>query len=191
MYVNKSPVKKDTVKTKVTAPPANKPVIVNKPPVTTNPVVKKIPPVTKPVTDSIAKVSIPPVKTNPPIIVPKPEVLKTRTNELVKILTVADPDVTVKLYDNGEIDGDTISVYLDNKLVLSSKRLTASPLLIKLKMDKDNTEHELVMVAENLGRIPPNTSLMIVESGGQRFDVRITSTEQKNAVVRFKYQEQK
>ena len=54
-------------------------------------------------------------------------------------------------------------------------------------MDKDNAEHELVMVAENLGRIPPNTSLMIVESGGQRFDVRITSTQQKNALVRFKY----
>ena len=44
------------------------------------------------------------------------------------------------------------------------------------------------MVAENLGRIPPNTSLMIVEAGEQRFEVRITSTEQKNAVVRFKYQ---
>ena len=55
-------------------------------------------------------------------------------------------------------------------------------------MDEDNADHELIMVAENLGRIPPNTSLMIVESGEQRFDVRITSTEQKNAVVRFKYQ---
>jgi hypothetical protein len=66
--------------------------------------------------------------------------------------------------------------------------LTASPLVINLKMDEENPDHELVMVAENLGRIPPNTSLMIVEAGNQRFDVRITSTEQKNAVVRFKYQ---
>jgi hypothetical protein len=71
--------------------------------------------------------------------------------------------------------------------MLSSKRLTAAPLIIKFTLDDDNTEHELTMVAENLGRIPPNTSLMIVESGEQRFDVRITSTEQKNAVVRFKY----
>jgi len=45
----------------------------------------------------------------------------------------------------------------------------------------------LIMVAENLGRIPPNTSLMIVTAGDQRFEVRITSTEQKNALVRFKY----
>jgi hypothetical protein len=93
----------------------------------------------------------------------------------------------VKLYDNGQIDNDTISVYLDNQLVLSKKKLTTSALTINLKMDESNAEHELVMVAENLGEIPPNTSLMIVTAGEQRFEVRITSTEQKNAVVRFKY----
>ena len=193
VIINQPPGKKITDKPKVTTP-IKKPVVVTKPPVkqpvTQKPIVKTNPPVTKPKTDSaITKVTIPPVtKPNLPIV-PKPAVLKNRSNELMKVLTVSDPDVTVKLYDNGEIDGDTISVYLDNKLVLSAKRLTASPLIVKLKMDKDNTEHELVMVAENLGRIPPNTSLMIVESGGQRFDVRITSTQQKNAVVRFKYQE--
>ena len=54
-------------------------------------------------------------------------------------------------------------------------------------MDESNPDHELIMVAENMGRIPPNTSLMIVTAGDQRFEVRITSTEQKNAMVRFKY----
>jgi hypothetical protein len=113
-------------------------------------------------------------------------VLKNRSNELVKTFIVNDSDVTVKLYDNGEIDDDTISVYMDKKLVLSAKRLTASPLTLKLKMNEETSEHELVLVAENLGRIPPNTSLMIVESGEQRFTAQITSTEQKNAVVRLK-----
>lgn len=119
--------------------------------------------------------------------VPVPAVLKSRQNELMKSIVVNHPDITVKLFDNGEIDDDTISVYLDKRLILSSKRLTASPLTLKFKMDEDNPDHELVMVAENLGRIPPNTSLMIVEAGEQRFEVRITSTEQKNAVVRFRY----
>jgi hypothetical protein len=44
------------------------------------------------------------------------------------------------------------------------------------------------MVAENMGRIPPNTSLMIVQDGDKRYQVSITSTEQKNAMVRFRYQ---
>jgi len=106
-------------------------------------------------------------------------------------LLVNDQDVTIRLYDNGEIDDDTISVFYDKKLVVSGKRLSTVPITIKLKIDDEDTDHELVMVAENLGRIPPNTSLMIVEAGDQRFDVRITSTEQKNALVRFRYQKSK
>lgn len=179
-----------------------KPVIVNQPPSKKAPVTK-VPVAKKPVQKPIEKPLNPPItkvdtieKTipTPPIIknkvpdVPTPYVIKSRSNELVKVLTVTDPDVTIKIYDNGEIDGDSISVYLDNKLVLSNKMLTASPLILKLKMDDINNEHELTMVAENLGTIPPNTSIMIVEAGEQRFEVRITSTEQKNAVVRFRYQ---
>ncbi len=142
--------------------------------------------------DSVQKISPEITKIIPPKqIIPTPGVLKNRSNELVKTFIVNDPDVTVKLYDNGEIDGDTISVYMDKKLVISAKGLTASPLIVKLKMDEESDEHELVMVAENLGRIPPNTSLMIVESGEQRFTAQITSTEQKNAVVRLKYQKSK
>lgn len=190
VIIEKDPVKKSTstAKTPTTKPTTTKPKV-TKPiqkPVVRKPSEKST--VTNPGMDSLEKISSPPVLTKVPPIHPTPNALKTRTNELVKLLVVHDENVTVKLYDNGEIDDDTISVYMDKKLVLSAKRLTASPLVVKLKMDEDNSEHELVMVAENLGRIPPNTSLMIVESGDQRFDVRITSTEQKNAMVRFRYE---
>jgi hypothetical protein len=204
IIVNQPPTKKDTTAkknppvTKVT-PNTKPPVAKTNPPVTKKPtplpVVKKPetppPPVVKTKPEPIKKDNTPPpvIKTNPITMVPKPTVLKNRVNELAKTIIVTSSEVVVKLYDNGEIDDDTISVYLDNKLVLSSKKLTASPLTIKINMDEQTQDgHELVMVAENLGRIPPNTSLMIVEAGSQRFEVRITSTEQKNAVVRFKYQ---
>jgi hypothetical protein len=58
-------------------------------------------------------------------------------------------------------------------------------------MDDDDNYHELIMVAENLGDIPPNTSLMVVKAGERQFEVNITSTEQKNAVVVFKYEKPK
>ena len=109
-----------------------------------------------------------------------------KTTSVVFFCVVKDRSVRVRLYDNGEIDGDTISVYLGNKLVLAEKRLTAAPLEIRFELTED-IEQEITMVAENLGTIPPNTSLMIVEAGGERFEIRITSTEQKNAVVRFRY----
>ena len=125
-------------------------------------------------------------KLNPSLSTPR--VLVNRQNELIKTISVNTTEVIVDLYDNGTIDNDTVSVYLDKKLVLSKQRLTDQPLRVKLKLDESNDYHELVMVAENLGEIPPNTSLMVVRAGDKRFEVRITSTEQKNAVVIFKYE---
>jgi hypothetical protein len=118
---------------------------------------------------------------------PLPEVLTKRINDLTRELNVTDRSVRVRLYDNGEIDGDTITVYVGNRLILSQKRLTAVPLEFQFEIPEDEDVQEVTMVAENLGSIPPNTSLMIVEAGQQRFEVRITSTEQKNAVVRFRH----
>jgi hypothetical protein len=119
---------------------------------------------------------------------PTPRVLTNRQNELIKTISVSTTEVVVDLYDNGTIDNDTVSVYFNKKLVVSRQRLTDRPITVKLKLDDDNDHHELVMVAENLGEIPPNTSLMIVKAGDKRYEVRITSNEQKNAVVIFKYE---
>ena len=117
-----------------------------------------------------------------------PSVNNNRFNDLIQVITVKNPQVQVYLFDNGEIDGDTITVYLNNKLALSKRRLSTTPLTLTLEMDNQNDIQELTMVAENLGKIPPNTALMIVEAGNQRFRVQLTSTEQKNAVVRFRYE---
>jgi hypothetical protein len=107
---------------------------------------------------------------------------------LAQTIIVTSNEISVRLYDNGEVDDDTVSVYMDNRIALANKRLSTVPINLTLKLDNDNPEHVLVMVAENLGRIPPNTSLMIVQDGDKRYQVRITSTNQKNAMVRFKYQ---
>jgi hypothetical protein len=96
--------------------------------------------------------------------------------------------VYLKIYDNGTIDNDTVSVYIDNKLVISKQRLTDKAITLKINLDEKTSFHELVMVADNLGEIPPNTSLMIVNAGDQQYEVRITSTEQKNAVIHFRRQ---
>lgn len=135
------------------------------------------------------KKTVPQVKKSVPIIVPK--VLATRENEVVRTITINTKEISINIYDNGTIDHDTVSVYLDKKLVISKQMLTTSPLNLKFTMDDNNDVHELVMVAENEGDIPPNTSLMVVRAGDKEFEVRITSTEQKNAVVLFKFEKPK
>jgi hypothetical protein len=116
-----------------------------------------------------------------------PAETRERKNELTQTFVVHSKEITIRLYDNGEIDNDTISVYLNGKLILANKRLSASPITYTIEMDEDSPEQVLIMVAENMGRIPPNTSLMIVQDGDKRYQASITSTEQKNAMVRFRY----
>jgi hypothetical protein len=124
-----------------------------------------------------------------PLIVPG--VLKSRANELVRSIVVDVNEVIVNIYDDGAIDHDTVSVYLDKKQVVSHAMLTDRPIVVRLHLDDSHDFHELVMVAENEGEIPPNTSLMVVKAGDKEYEVRITSTEQKNAVVIFKYEKKK
>jgi hypothetical protein len=193
------PPPKDTAKKITPNPVTRKPTVTTRtnattrqttrPNTNTNTTPKTNPPVQR--VDSSLKADIPVVK--PPVkpVINAPAVLKERSNELMKSLVVSTQDVTVRLYDNGEIDDDTISIYYDNKLLLAHKRLSTTPITVKIKVDDENEVHELVMVAENLGRIPPNTSLMVVDAGDKRFDVRITSTEQKNALVRFRFERPK
>ena len=88
---------------------------------------------------------------------------------------------------DGEIDDDTVSVFLNNTLLLHKKRLTDKALVLNITAFP-NTDYELMMYAENLGKIPPNTSLMVITAGKNRYEMRISSDEQKNAVVRFRYQ---
>ena len=45
--------------------------------------------------------------------------------------------------------------------------------------------NELVMYADNLGSIPPNTALMVVTDGDSRYEVRISSDLQRSGVIRF------
>jgi len=117
-----------------------------------------------------------------------PKVLQSRSTILTKAITVNTREVTLNIYDDGAIDHDTVSVYLDKKIVISHAMLTDRPLVLTLHLDESEDYHELVMVAENEGEIPPNTSLMIVRAGDKEYEVRITSTEQKNAMVTFRYQ---
>lgn len=112
-----------------------------------------------------------------------PRELKERENLIAKRIYGTGDEITVQLYDNGQIDNDTVTIIHNNQVVVSKKRLCNQPITYKVKVSPGQTRHEFVMYAENLGTIPPNTALMVITIGKQRYDVTITSTNQKNAMV--------
>ncbi len=117
-----------------------------------------------------------------------PSSLTKRKAELVKEIRVDTGNIKIDFYDNGQIDGDTISVFANSMPVVSNKRLGTKPVSITVRIDLKRTEQEVIMVGENLGAIPPNTALMIITAGDKRYQLYLTSDEQKNSMVRFIYE---
>lgn len=146
---------------------------------------KKVSTPTKEVITSNLPIAPPVVKTEPVINKTLDAVYKKRNSELLKTIEIDNASFTVDLYDNGEIDGDSISLFFNGKLILSHKRLSDKALRLKLEVDEDKELNELIMYAENLGTIAPNTALMVVNDGDNRYEVRISSDLQKSGVIRF------
>jgi hypothetical protein len=119
----------------------------------------------------------------PVTTIPTPTILLTRENSLIKQIETSAGEIKIDLYDNGVVDGDTVSVYHNNELIVSSAALTQRPISFRIQVSSVQPVHELIMVAHNLGSIPPNTSLMIVTAGDKRYEAFISSSEQKNAKV--------
>ncbi len=114
-----------------------------------------------------------------------------RTSDIIKTIEISNATFKVDLYDNGDIDGDSISLFYNGKLVLARKRLTDKPISITLEVNNGKAVNELTMYAENLGIIPPNTALMVITDGDKRYEVRIASDLKKSGTIRFTHNETK
>jgi hypothetical protein len=108
-----------------------------------------------------------------------------RKKKLATVIPLIGDSIELRFYDNAEIDGDSIALFLNDTLVFKNIRLTDQAYTIKFAISSLQDDNELVMVAENLGSIPPNTSLMVVIVGDKRYEARLQSTENSSALIRF------
>lgn len=114
------------------------------------------------------------------------EAFKKRKNVYNKDLEVESDSIRITFYDNGDIDGDTISVFLNGEAVLTNQMITDRGTNIYLKLDSMKSMNEISMFAQNLGKYPPNTALMVVTDGNTRYEVYLSSSLTSNATVRIK-----
>ncbi len=108
---------------------------------------------------------------------------KERKKVIAEEIIVDSDTLKVDFYDNGEIDGDSISVFYNDQLLASNQRLSTKAIHMSIALDPSREVNEITMFADNLGSIPPNTALMIVYDGRKRYEVRLTSTLQTSATV--------
>lgn len=109
-----------------------------------------------------------------------------RNNIYQKDIIVYDDSVLVSFYDNGDVDDDTISVFLNKKPILVRRGLSSRALNIYIGLDSTVEINELSMFADNLGRFPPNTALMVISDRQLRYEVYLSASLKQNASVRLR-----
>ena len=133
-------------------------------------------------TNTIAQNSI----RNEPINLPW--VLVGRENKLVKKIITNSKSISLDLFDNGTIDNDTIIVFDNKKLLVNKKRLSYKAIHLDFNFSENMREHEVIIVAHNMGTVPPNTALLLFKDGKVRQEYFITSTNKINAKILIVYE---
>jgi len=110
------------------------------------------------------------------------EVVKRET-EVIRTVLFKSDSLVISLYDNGEIDGDTVSLVLNGNIILSKQGLTDKAIRKTIAASEIGDSSKLVLYAENLGRIPPNSGLLILQDGNERYQIRFSGDLQKNSAV--------
>jgi hypothetical protein len=109
-----------------------------------------------------------------------------RENVVASEISVGSDSLKVDFYDNGEIDGDSISVFFNKQLMAFNQKLSTRSVHFDIRLDSTKQINELTMFADNLGSIPPNTALMIVDDGINKHEIRLSSSLEKNATIRIR-----
>lgn len=150
---------------------------------TSTPLPEKSVPVATVVSAPLAK-----IETKPSLDVTlKAAIVEGRKSEFSQQVNFKSDSLQIALYDNGEIDGDTVSIYMNGEVIMARQGLKSSAIhkTIYIRPGVDE-EFTLVLFAVNLGKYPPNTGLLVVRDGDDIYNLRFSSDFQKNAGIVFK-----
>lgn len=134
---------------------------------------------------AINAVSIKPVAQNTESVTAKelPSIVSQRKNETIQSLYFKNDSLVLSLYDNGIVDGDTVSVYMNGENIISRQKLKEAATKKTIYISSNMDSVQLVLFADNLGSIPPNTGLLTVRDGDDVYQVRFSADLQTNASI--------
>ena len=106
-----------------------------------------------------------------------------KIQKIDEIFFISD-SLLLSFYDNGTVDGDTISMLLNGRIIAEKIKLTTNAFRITIPTRiGQNDSLMLVMQAESLGLIPPNTGLLIIQDGTSRYEIRFEGDMQRSSAV--------
>jgi hypothetical protein len=112
--------------------------------------------------------------------------LNTEAKKVTEI-QVHNKTLKLQLMDYLRVDNDTVSVYLNRQIMAKNLWISKRATVINFTLDPRLETHEILLFAENLGEVPPNTSELLIIDGNDTHRVMIVSDKQKTAAVYLKY----
>jgi len=141
------------------------------------------PPVVKPEVKSTQTDTIY-TPTNPIKTIPSVETAKkARASKVVQHIYIDGDSIKIALYDNGEVDQDSVTLFFDDAVILNRYMISEKAKELTIAVPNDGKEHSLELFAHNLGTIPPNTALIIITTGKKRFELRASYDLSTNAQI--------
>jgi N-acetylmuramoyl-L-alanine amidase len=128
-----------------------------------------------------SKITPPPVVKND---IPTPVAISSRPVKETKTIQVKSNQLKIEILDDAEVDGDVVSVYFNKEKIVAAKSLIAKPYVFTVDLIEGKI-NELVLYAENLGTIPPNTATMVIYDGGTKHELKLSADFKNNASVKF------
>lgn len=110
--------------------------------------------------------------------------LEGRAITRLKEVDVFKDEITAYVWDVNKEDGDVISLRFNGEWILKDYYLKKAKKAIKLKIEPGK-ENRLILFAENLGSIPPNTCALTFNDGKQRRNLSLISDKVSCGALEF------
>lgn len=113
-----------------------------------------------------------------------PDTFMGRDNVDLGTINITDTKITIKIWDHGQIDGDTVSIYVNGQLVIEKEMIFGPERPIEVVADLEYLGYNYVLLyAHNEGSIPPNTCTMEIFDGANDNSFVLESDLSSNGTV--------
>ena len=121
------------------------------------------------------------------IIPPAAAEISLREIETIRTVEIVQDSLVFSLYDNGTVDGDTVSVLLNGNVIMPRVGLLEKAFNKTIYLTPEMGDSiNIIMYAENLGSIAPNTGLLVVRDGSINYEIRFSGDLKKNSAIILK-----